>query len=287
MHTVPDMTIKEPVRIISDLHLGHSSCSFENPAALAPLFRGVASVIFNGDSVETNIVARRKEGARNAEALQQECLKAGAQPWLINGNHDPEISGMDHADLADGAVLVTHGDLLFHDISPWSKRSIMMGRAHTEQLEALGEDAFHDFEKRLHASKRAVLAVEMHDVPLLPGPLAKVMFVLEEFWPPWRPLQIIKCWIETPGRAVALARTFRPRARFVIIGHTHRAGIWRIGPRIIINTGSYMPFGRPHVIDIAGNKLSVKTVVRKGSQFGIGKEVARFDISKLAPGEGD
>jgi len=267
------------------LHLGHPSCSFENPEELAPLFRDVSSVIFNGDSVETQLVKRRDDGLRNAGLLKKTCLDAGAQPFLINGNHDPQISSMDHADLAGGSVLVTHGDMLFHDISPWSKRSTRMGKAHTEALAALGDEAFHDFEKRLHASKHAVVAIEMHEVPLPRGALAKVAFVVEEFWPPWRPLQIIKCWVETPGRAAALMRTFRPEARFIVIGHTHRAGIWRVGGRVVINTGSFMPFAGHRVVDIAGNTISVKTIVRKGNQFVIGREVARFDAVKLNPGE--
>ena len=279
------MAIQEPIRILSDLHLGHPSCSFENAGQLAPLFQGVSSVVFNGDTVETQLARRREQGRRNAEAVKELCLNAGAQPYFINGNHDPEISGMDHADLADGAALATHGDMLFHDISPWSRVSGLMAKAHTEALDALDDEAFHDFEKRLHASKRAVLAMEMYDVPLPHGALAKVAFVLEEFWPPWRPFQIIKCWIETPGKAVALARTFRPRARFVIIGHTHWPGIWKIGSRIIINTGSFMPFGRPRAIDIADNKLSVKAIVRKGDQFVTGREIARFDAIKLSAGE--
>jgi len=281
------MAIHEPIRILSDLHLGHPSCSFENAGQLVPLFRGVSSVIFNGDSVETHLAERREEGLRNLEILRELCLTAGAQPYFLNGNHDPEISSMDHVDLAGGAVLATHGDMLFHNISPWSKSSGVMAKAHTKALEALDDEAFHDFETRLHTSKRAVLAMEMREVPLHPGLLAKIAFVLEEFWPPWRPLQIIKCWIETPGKAVALAKTFRPRARFVIVGHTHWPGIWNIGPRVIINTGSFMPFGRPRAIDIADNKLSVKLIERRGDEFVAGREIAQFDTTQLNAGEGD
>ena len=243
-------------------------------------------MVFNGDSVETHLAKRREEGLRDLETLRELCLTAGAQPYFINGNHDPEISSMDHVDLADGAILATHGDMLFHDISPWSKASGIMAKAHTKALEALDDEAFHDFEKRLHASKRAVLAMEMREVPLQHGLLAKIAFVLEEFWPPWRPLQIIKCWIETPGKAVSLVKTFRPHAKFVIVGHTHWPGIWKMGPRVIINTGSFMPFGRPRAIDIAYNKLSVKAIVRKGDQFVTGREIAQFDATKLNASEG-
>jgi len=279
------MQIEEPIRIISDLHLGHPSYSFKDPIQFAPLFRGVSSVVFNGDSVEIQQAKYRKEGLKNAEALKNICLNEGAQPYFINGNHDPQISSIDHADLANGAVLATHGDMLFHDISPWSKTSALMAAAHSRALDALDDKAFHDFETRLRANKQAVLASEIPEIPFPEGLLAKIAFVLEEFWPPWRPLQIIKCWVETPGRAVSLARLFRPHARFVIIGHTHWSGVWRRGPRVIINTGSFMPLSTRYAVDIANGKLGVKNIVHKNDRFSIGKQIAQFDATRLADGE--
>ena len=280
--TYTGMAIKEPIRIISDLHLGHPSSSLADPAQLLPLLSGPSTVIFNGDSVEIHLIERRKQGFINAAALKEVCAKAGTEPCFINGNHDPNISEMDHADLADGSVLVTHGDMLFHSISPWNRRnSRIMGQAHTEALKKLGPDDFLVFEKRLHASKHAALAIEMHKVPLPRGKLARVAFVVEEFWPPWRPFQIFKCWWDTPAKADALARTFRPQARFVIIGHTHRAGIWRVGERVVINTGSLMPFAGSLAIDIADRKISVKKIVFDGRQYTTGREIAEFEATQL------
>jgi len=161
-----------------------------------------------------------------------------------------------------------------------------MGRAHTQALEELDDESFQDFEKRLRATKRAALALEMHDVELPRGPLAKIAFVLEELWPPWRPLLVLKCWQETPERAVAMARVFRPRARLILLGHTHRAGIWRIGPRVVINTGSFMPLAKRLAVDLSGNEVSVKTIITNGRKFEIGKEICRFDARKLKAQEG-
>ena len=276
------MAIKEPIRIISDLHLGHPSSSLADPAQLLPLLRGPSTVIFNGDSVEIHLLQRRAQGLINAAALKEICAKAGAEPCFINGNHDPNISEMDHADLADGAILATHGDMLFHDISPWNRRnSRIMGHAHTEALKKLGPDDFRDFEKRLHASKHAALSIEMYDVPLQRGKLARIAFVVEELWPPWRPLQILKCWWDTPGKADAMAKTFRPQARFVIIGHTHHAGIWRVGKRVVINTGSFMPMAGCLAIDIVDRKISVKKVIFNGKEYVTSREIATFEAIRL------
>ncbi len=154
-----------------------------------------------------------------------------------------------------------------------------MGKAHTEELAAMDEDALNDFEKRLHASKRAVLALELHDIHLAPGPLAQLACVIEALWPPWRPFQILECWRETPARAVKLAETFRPHAQFIVIGHTHHGGIWRVGLRTVINTGSFMPLAKHFAVDVEAGAVSVKTILSKRSQFVIGREIARFPIS--------
>lgn len=271
------MPIDEPIRIISDLHLGFPSSKVEHPDQLIPLLQGPATVIFNGDSVEVHFIKRREQGLRDAEALRDVCAKAGARPFFINGNHDPNISDFSHADLAGGAVLVTHGDMLYHDIAPWSQEfAAIMGRAHSRELAAMDEDALNDFEKRLRAGKRAVLALELHDVPLSRGPLAQIACLMEAVWPPWRPFQILKCWREAPRRAVQLAETFRPHARIIVIGHTHRRGIWRIGPRIVINTGSFMPFAKRFAVDVEAGVVSVKTILLERGQFVIGPEIERF-----------
>lgn len=274
------------IRIISDIHLGHPACAVADAGQLEPLFRGARTVVFNGDSVELRFLKGRQLGQQHAEALRRVCLDAGAQPLFINGNHDPILAEESHLDLVDGAVLVTHGDLLFHDISPWSMEAGIMNEAHTKALAELGDDLFHDFETRLKASKRAALAMELHKPRVPRGSLAGVMTVLRECWPPWRPLQILRCWAVAPAKAVALARVFRPRARVIIIGHTHLCGIWRRGPRIVINTGSFLSIGGHLAVDIIGDSVAVRRIARKAGCYRIGAEIARFTAAKLTAREG-
>ncbi len=136
---------EEPIRILSDLHFGHPASIIEQPRQLVPLFRDAKTVIFNGDTVELRYLRGRRIGMRNAALMREACEGAGAHPIFINGNHDPILSDLSHVDLVDGSVLVTHGDLLFHDISPWSHEAETIGEAHTRELEGLEEDAFLDF----------------------------------------------------------------------------------------------------------------------------------------------
>src|SRR5271165_2173148 len=153
---------EEPIRIISDVHFGHPASMIEQPRQLIPLLREAKTVIFNGDTVELRYLKGRRIGMHNAALMRETCEEAGVRPIFINGNHDPILSELCHVDLVDGAVLVTHGDLLFHDISPWSHESEIIAEAHSRELATLDEDAFLDFEKRLKASKRAALSIELH-----------------------------------------------------------------------------------------------------------------------------
>jgi predicted phosphodiesterase len=276
---------EEPIRIVSDLHFGHPACVIEQPRQLLPLFREAKTVIFNGDTVELRYVKDRRAGMRNSVLMREACEACGARPIFINGNHDPMLSDLCHLDLVDGAVLVTHGDLLFHDISPWSHEAGVIGEAHSRELAEMGEDALLDFEKRLKASKRAALSIELHRSGIPRGALAALHTLLRECWPPWRPFQILHSWSVTPARAEALARVFRPRARVILIGHTHYSGSWRRGPRTIINTGSFLPFGGRMAIDIRGDRLTVRPIVLERGAFQAGPPTMEFTATKLLPGE--
>ena len=279
--TEPATSLQEPVRILSDLHFGHPASTLESAEQLAPLFEGVKTVVFNGDSVELRYLRGRRVGMRNARLLREACAVAGVQPVFINGNHDPILSHVSHLDLADGAVLVTHGDLLFHDISPWSSEAPIMGAAHTRELAGLEADALLDFESRLKASKRAALAIELHRPRLRRDRLSYLRTLARECWPPWRPFQVFHSWWVTPRMAEALARTFRPQASFILIGHTHFAGTWRRGPRTIINTGSFLPMSGMKAIDLCGHELTVRKIILEKGLFKPGPRLVKYTATKL------
>jgi len=277
---------EEPIRIISDLHFGHPASIIESPGQLTPLFRDCKTVVFNGDTVEMRYLSTRRTALENATVIRETCQAAGAHPVFINGNHDPIVSDLSHVDLVNGAILVTHGDLLFHDISPWSLEAGIMGQAHTRELAGLDEDAFLDFEKRLSASKRAALSIELHNTDIKRNKLSLLRTLLRECWPPWRPFQIIQSWAGTPARAEALARVFRPRARFILIGHTHWSGCWQRGPRMVINTGSFLPTGGRKAVDVQGATLAVRPILIEHGHFTPGPPVKQLAATRLLPDEG-
>lgn len=270
--------------VLSDLHIGHPSSNIQEPAQLLPIIREGESVVFNGDTVESLWQNHRRQAASNLSELSNLCSEENTNAVFITGNHDPRIPGCDHLELAGGKVLVTHGDVLFHDIAPWCpKDARIVGKVHRRILSKLKKTERFNLEKRLRTIKRAVKVLENHCLPLNPGPLQRLSLLYNVAWPPSNLWRILKTWRETPARAAALARYFRPAAKFVLIGHTHRAGVWRVGRRVIVNTGSFLPFSKRYAVILEGSLMELRRIVRVGDRFELDRLVTKFSLREVEP----
>jgi predicted phosphodiesterase len=274
------LTPTEPILILSDLHLGHRASRIKHPNQLDRILQGPGSVIFNGDTAEMRNPEDRQVGRKLAADLARVCHQAGRKAFFVNGNHDPTVSVINHLDLADGAVLVTHGDILFLGVAPWSRDAGHYLKKHRQILDGLGPDGYTDFEKRLLATKRTSIELQMLEEPLTRGRSPGFKLFIRNCWPPWRPLMIIKAWCEVPGRAAYLARVFRPQARFIIVGHTHFPGVWEVGPRVIINTGSFVPYFGVSAVTIASGRIEVRRIDIRHRQFVLGKLLRNFPFNR-------
>jgi predicted phosphodiesterase len=275
------LTPTEPILILSDLHLGHRASRIKHPEQLTPMLHGPGTVIFNGDTLEMRNPEDRLVGRKVAADLARICHQAGRKAVFVNGNHDPTVSTINHLDLADGAVLVTHGDILFLGVAPWSRDAGHYLKKHRQILDRLGPDAYADFEKRLLASKRTSIELQMLEEPLTRGGSPGFHLFLRNCWPPWRPLMIIKAWCEVPGRAAQLGRVFRPEAKFIIVGHTHCPGAWAVPPRVIINTGSFVPYFGACAVIIESGRIEVRRIDFHRQQFVLGKLIRDFTIEPV------
>ena len=275
------LTPTEPILILSDLHLGHRASKIRHPEQLASILHGPGSVIFNGDTSEMRTPEDRLVGRKLAADLARICHQTGRKAFFVNGNHDPTVSTTNHLDLADGAILVTHGDILFLDVAPWSHEAGHYRKKHLQILEGLTPDGYVDFEKRLLASKRTSIELQMLEAPLTRGRSAGLRLLIRNSWPPWRPFMIIKAWSEVPELAADLARVFRPEVRFVIVGHTHFPGTWQVESRIIINTGSFVPYFGACLAIIESGRLEVRQINFRQGRFGIGKLLESFAVERL------
>jgi UDP-2,3-diacylglucosamine pyrophosphatase LpxH len=272
------LTPTEPILIVSDLHLGHRVCAVRSPSELEPLMGHAQTLVLNGDTAEMRTGADRVVGRQAAAEVARIAHENGVKVIFINGNHDPTISKQDHLDLADGNVLVTHGDILFLGVAPWSPKAKAFRTIHRRVLTDIGPDALYKFEKRLLATKRTAIKLQMLHRPLTHGRFATLRLLARQFWPPYRPFMILKAWIDTPRLATELIESLRPQTRVIIIGHTHRPGVWKRHRRIVINTGGYVPSVTALAVLIEGKKLEVRRVERVKQKLALGKLKARFEV---------
>jgi predicted phosphodiesterase len=276
----------DPTIILSDLHLGHRASKIHDPAQLSPILKEASTVVFNGDTAEMRTPADRLIGRRLAADLARVCHSIGCRSVFLNGNHDPVISKIDHLDLMDGRALVTHGDILFLGVAPWSKKALAYRKIHLRALAQLGPDALMNFEKRLLATKRTSIKLQLmeHAVSRSGSIPPGIRLLMQQLWPPHRILMILQAWLETPALAGQLTELFRPAARYILIGHTHYPGHWRHRQVNIVNTGSFvLHFGALAAI-LNGASLELRKVQEKKGNFILGKTVARFhEAQAVAP----
>ena len=268
--------------IISDLHLGHPGSHIDAVEQLIPLFRSAETVIFNGDTVEQLGRHNESQVYPDLDRITDVCLNQNTLPVFINGNHDPDITKKNHLELNDRQVLITHGDVLFDEIAPWCQHAQKLKSEYTQNLSSVGKENSIDFIDHLNAVKLASLALEKYKFDIPKGKLRWFKELVTDFGSPLRLLKLLKTWQKTPKQAASVARSFRPMAKYIIIGHTHRAGVWRVGEYVVINTGSFMPLSGRYAVMIEGKDIEVRKIKFENCQFVLGHVVKKFRLPIFA-----
>lgn len=246
-----------PDRILSDLHLGHDMSTVRSVASLRPLIAGAGRVIFNGDTLQERSEAFRERSLAMVAGLQALCQEEGAEAVFLRGNHDPTAWPLELVDLRDGQVTVTHGDVWLRLISPWS----LLMRECRPLLEAI--HAEYPAAARLDPAVRFEILQRCRLALPPAGPrqrghslAARASLFCREMWPPRRPWEVLKVYAQLPALASEFARAFRPQSKVLVFGHTHRARVWRRGGRLLINTGAFVTFAQPVMVEIHDGVLT-------------------------------
>lgn len=247
--------------------------------SLLPLLDGTDALLLNGDTLDT----RHGGSAERTARLRAEVLtffsNQGIPVTLLSGNHDPDIGSTHFLDLADGRVLLTHGDIVFDDIVPWSRDAADVRAALAEEFKALPEGEREKLEPRLRAYRRAALRIPQRHQAETSRLKHALGYLCDTVWPPLRFARILRAWSATPGLADATLARHRPQARFLVMGHTHRAGVWeQARGTAVVNTGSYChPFGAA-AVDLDGDSLSFRPVVRQNGEFRLTRNARRLPL---------
>lgn len=241
--------------IISDTHLGDPRSASPRAADLLPLIDRADALVINGDTAELQRPSMRGQAAREVLELRLLCDRLGTELQLISGNHDAYIDDCRYRTYARDTVLVTHGDVLHPAVVPWAADRKEMAQETKRFLDEMGPNDRESLEGRLETSRHVshlefLRASEGHtEQPLLRSPS--------------RLLEVLKYWYRVPQLANRFAEQYLPDARFIVIGHSHRHGIWQVGDRTVINTGSFHWPGRPRATVIQGDEIRVHPISRR------------------------
>lgn len=269
------------IRILSDLHVYDDRTQVRDLRQLEPLLAGVETLVINGDSCEI----RHGIAAGRSGELQEFFRQRVPRVVFVTGNHDPDISGTHELLLAEDRVWVTHGDIFFEDLTPWSHLRPEIWRRVQALLAEVPVARRDDLAVKFHIARAVARSLPETIDPAQSGWRARARRFRYTFFPPRQVLAMLRAWCELPGRAAALASAQRPVAQVVVTGHVHFPGVWRrTGQPVVINTGSFFsPLGG-HLVDLAGEQVQVRRIQRRRGDFYPGREIAT--ISLRADGSG-
>jgi predicted phosphodiesterase len=280
------------LRIFSDVHLGDRGCRVRTLEQLAPLFDGADALVLNGDSLDTRPgpmhLSAAALAAVNADTAAQRAgfldffVHHAPPTTILTGNHDPDISARHTLDLAEGKIFVTHGDIFFDDIVPWSRDVPLMRKLLAREFAALTPAERTQLELRFAAFRRVCASIpQRHHSER--NPFLYTWGVLSDVAWPTRTFAVLRAWREAPTLAAAFLRTHRPHARFLLMGHTHRPGFVQMpGGLTIINTGSFCAPAKACAVDFTEGKLILRRIVSRGGIFRFGQTLATFALASAA-----
>ncbi len=269
----------ETTRIISDLHFGDHASRIKRLAQIRPLLDSAAHLVLNGDTLDTRPGPLPRHTAECRAIVADFFPRSVARASFLTGNHDPDLSALHHLDLADGAVFVTHGDIFFDDIVPWSNDAALIRQRLAVERRAFTAVTPPDLAQHFAMVRRVAASIPQQHQAERNRLKYTVRFLADTIWPPTRVARIIGTWRRTPALAAGFLRRHRPRARFIISGHTHRRGIWPQPDGVtVINTGAFCPPGGSYAVDLTTAKLAVRDIVRRQGEFHLGATIAEFSL---------
>ncbi|MFT3990182.1 MAG: hypothetical protein QM680_02110 [Luteolibacter sp.] len=263
--------MKQPVLILSDLHLGHKVSRIEDVSALRPLLRGAGTVIFNGDTWQEMSKNFRPRSEVMLAELKALCAEENIDAVFLSGNHDPGWPGSGWAELAGGKIIITHGDGLLFSGAPW-KREIMDATADVQALWDIFPGADKNAEIRLRLAREIARRFRTHK-----HPEGRRIWhrTYDAIFPPKRAMKMLTSWLSQGSLGSTFAERYFPKAEILVIGHFHWHGTWLKNHRRIINTGSFVNPGRADYLEwnngylIRGVIHETPTAFTKGRILGV------------------
>ena len=271
--------------ILSDLHLGDRKRGIPTAAMLRPLWRDVDRLILNGDTAELHDPDCVENAERETRKLVQACREDGVEVCAVAGNHDPFISSLSRLSVREGRVLITHGHTIHRlEPRPLVEGQIMeSGDEHSMCCEHLLDAPA--LEESFARARRLIPPPEELETPR--NLLGSVGYAVSRPMVLWK---IMRYWRNFPRWSDRYATHLQPAAQVVLVGHSHRQGIWRVGPRVVVNTGSPTWPGRPWAVRIVEQRVHVHRILRRHAQWTLDEdpvETVDLEPMRLTPSAAD
>ena len=283
--------LTQPVVVLSDVHLRAGTDWPEALRRLRGLWQGAATVVFNGDTVSRTIAQDARRRAEVVDALTALCASDGVRPVLLGGNTDYPLTDLRHVYLAGGRVLVTHGDVILDEISPWHGRGRQIAAARAEAIGEMPPERRDTLEGQLHAATEAIARTQ-HLAPLRRygegTATQRTNWYLRWLRRPRAVWSVLSFWRRMPHLAAQFITRYAPDARMIVIGHAHKPGVWTVAGRRVINTGCFeAPWARARVVRVEGSAVEVRKVVKSKGQWLPGPVVACYDVAADCESQSD
>ncbi len=244
-------------------------------------------MVFNGDTLDTRPGRNERHSAARRREVTEFVRKHAPSTTFITGNHDADLSDHHELELAGRQVWVTHGDVLFDNIVPWSRDAPSAGRRVADERAREPEPATLGVARLLEIHRHVARSIPQRHQSERNRLRFLLRYLADTVWPPHRIFLILAAWRSLPGRAAVFARRHRPGARYIVTGHTHRRGIWRQPEgRVVINTGSYTLPLAPAAVDVSEEAVVVREIVLRSGEFRFARPLGAFPLAAPATAAG-
>ena len=242
---------------------------------LVPLLEGVDHLILAGDIWQERTTGERGENAGVLFAQLKKMIHDRNLPVeILRGNHDP-ATPQGVAWCADRAVLVTHGDAVYDEATPWSREFGPYREAIREIVERYKPQS-HLAQACSDRACEIANTIQPRKLPKLPVPFN---FFATAIWPPSRGFEMIRVWRTMGKEGLRFLKHSGEGAKVLVCGHFHRAGIWEDGEHVVINSGSYMKGSKPWMVDVENGEVTARVVELDDEFFVAGEIKGWFQIS--------
>ncbi len=276
------MPVSTRIRFVSDLHLGHSKSSIQDPRQIEFLLEDCDKLVVCGDFAEEKHPEFSQRAMSMIKQFQDLCDLHNVDLLLLAGNHDPERL-LNAWQGLDGRLIAFHGHCLFKQVSPWSLEYLL----HKEHI----QQQIAKFERETHGTdplcKRLELARFVSQL-LKPQPFRKsqrfwwqrsklYQFIQYVCYPPERPFRILQAWLCMKQNICNFCEVYCPSVQVVCYGHFHRRHVFESRGRIYINLGAFFEHATSYAVDLHGYDLRVREV----SVDGWGGNVRQINLEPL------